>query len=194
MKNALGISSEDFLLKYTLPRKSKKGLPLVLLKMQDNAERTCPFVTSEGCIIYPDRPWSCRVYPVEEMTDDGKFRLTKFDFCLGFNEKKQWTIEEWKEDQGLKPYLAMEKAYKAVIESKSWDKIPVMKGEAWQMFYMACYNIDRFRQFLKVGQTLKRLRLPEERIRRIKEDDEELLRFAFEWVRFAILGEPIFII
>ncbi|MDL1957172.1 MAG: YkgJ family cysteine cluster protein [Candidatus Desulfofervidus auxilii] len=194
MKKALGISSEEFLLKYTLPRKGQKGLPLVLLKMRDNEEKSCPFVTPEGCIIYSDRPWPCRAYPIEQTPNEGKYRLIKFEFCQGFDEPKEWTIEEWKEDQGLNPYLAMEKAYRAVTESKGWERISMLKGEAWQMFYMACYNTDKFRTFLFTGQTLKRLKVPSERVQKIKEDDEELLKFAFEWVRFAILGEPIFII
>ncbi|MCD6319587.1 MAG: YkgJ family cysteine cluster protein [Candidatus Desulfofervidaceae bacterium] len=192
MKNALGISSEEFLIKYTLPRKGQKGLPVVLLKMQDDEKKSCPFVTAEGCTIYADRPWPCRAYPVEQTEEDGKYRLIKFPFCQGFEEKREWTVSEWKKDQGLNPYLEMEKAYREVTNSKGWERITLLKGEPWQMFYMACYNIDRFKMFVKESPFLKRLKIPQERWQRIKENETELLKFAFDWVRFAILGEPIF--
>ncbi len=35
-----------------------------ILKMLDDKERSCPFVTPEGCTIYTDRPANCRYYPV----------------------------------------------------------------------------------------------------------------------------------
>ena len=38
---------------------------------------------------------------------------------------------------------------------------------------------------------IKRI-VPKERLEKAKEDETELLKFAFEWVRFAILGEPVF--
>ncbi len=191
MKNALGISSEEFLVKYTLPRKGQKGLPVVLLKMEDNEEKTCPFVTPDGCTIYPDRPWPCRAYPIEQTEKDGEYHLIKFPFCKGFEEKREWTVEEWIEDQGLKPYLEMEKAYRTVTNSPNWERISYLKGEPWQMFYLACYNIDKFKLFVKESPMIKKI-VPKERLERAKEDETALLKFAFEWVRFTVLGEPVF--
>ncbi len=191
MKNALGISSEEFLVKYTLPRKGQKGLPLVLLKMQSNEENTCPFVRPDGCIIYSDRPWPCRAYPISQTEKDGEYTLIRFNFCKGFEEERKWTVSEWIEDQGLKPFLEMEKAYRKVTQSPNWERIAYLKGEPWQMFYLACYNIDKFKTFVKESPSIKRL-IPQERLRLIKESEVELLKFAFDWVRFAILGEAVF--
>ena len=134
MKNALGISSEEFLLKYTLPRKGQKGLPVLLLKMEDNEEKTCPFVTPDGCTIYPDRPWPCRAYPIEQTEKDGEYHFIKFPFCKGFEEEREWTVEEWIEDQGLKPYLEMEKAYRAVLTAPTGNVSPISKENHGKCF------------------------------------------------------------
>ncbi|MCK7466805.1 MAG: YkgJ family cysteine cluster protein [Desulfosudis oleivorans] len=40
--------------------------PDVLLRMAENAEKTCPFLTPEGCRVYPDRPDTCRTFPLEQ--------------------------------------------------------------------------------------------------------------------------------
>jgi Fe-S-cluster containining protein len=39
--------------------------PDVLLRMADNESRTCPFLSDAGCTVYPDRPDTCRTFPVE---------------------------------------------------------------------------------------------------------------------------------
>ena len=54
MKNALNISSGDFLANYSMSMIGDAGLPVVLLKMNDNDEKNCPFVTRQGCMIYPE--------------------------------------------------------------------------------------------------------------------------------------------
>ena len=45
MKNALGISSEDFIDQYTLPMTGMDaGLPMFALKMGEAPDKRCPFV------------------------------------------------------------------------------------------------------------------------------------------------------
>jgi Fe-S-cluster containining protein len=39
--------------------------PDVLLRMADNESKTCPFLSDAGCTVYPDRPDTCRTFPVE---------------------------------------------------------------------------------------------------------------------------------
>ena len=58
LRKALGISSYEFLEKYTLiiPKKNRL-IPLVVLKMNDE-DKKCPFVIEEGCRVYQERPWA----------------------------------------------------------------------------------------------------------------------------------------
>ncbi len=59
IRKRLNISSADFLDEYTIMRwKTGHGFPEVMLKMDTETKR-CPFVTSEGCSIYEDRPGAC---------------------------------------------------------------------------------------------------------------------------------------
>jgi len=65
LKRRLGISSGEFLKCYTSQHLGpESGLPIVSLTSADAKRLTCPFVTAEGCSVYPDRPSSCRIYPL----------------------------------------------------------------------------------------------------------------------------------
>ncbi|MGB6010266.1 MAG: YkgJ family cysteine cluster protein, partial [Desulfobacterales bacterium] len=64
LKRRLQLSSEAFLAVYTTPQLLEKtDLPVVTLKLMDDDMQSCPFVTDAGCIIYEDRPTTCRYYP-----------------------------------------------------------------------------------------------------------------------------------
>ena len=72
----LGISSTEFLEKYTLlPVQKDMNTPVVLLKMSEDEAKSCQFLTEEGCGVYTDRPWPCRMYPIglatSRDTEDG---------------------------------------------------------------------------------------------------------------------------
>jgi Fe-S-cluster containining protein len=66
LKNRLQLSSEEFLSIYTDPQLLEKtDLPVITLKLldddsSDSGKKVCPFVKKEGCIIYEDRPTTCR--------------------------------------------------------------------------------------------------------------------------------------
>ena len=74
LKRGIGISSDKFLEKYTIIiPKEKRLIPLVILKMNEEDKR-CPLVSQDGCTVYNDRPWPCRMYPLD-VNDDGTFSL-----------------------------------------------------------------------------------------------------------------------
>ena len=66
LKRRLGIYSTELLQRYSVrPFTKEQQLPVVLLRMQDDQPgKPCPFVTPQGCGVYEDRPWPCRMYPV----------------------------------------------------------------------------------------------------------------------------------
>ncbi|MDY7033205.1 MAG: YkgJ family cysteine cluster protein, partial [Thermodesulfobacteriota bacterium] len=65
MKNRLGISSGEFLEKYTYTYVDEvNSHPFAVLKVEDDDKGGCPFISSEGCGIYEDRPSNCRYYPI----------------------------------------------------------------------------------------------------------------------------------
>ena len=59
-----------------------------------------------------------------------------------------------------------------------------------ELFYMACYDLDKFRSFIFESSFLERFDLEPDLLQQLERDDEQLLQFAFRWLRFAVFGEP----
>ncbi|SPE28139.1 conserved hypothetical protein (qmoABC associated) [Acidobacteriia bacterium SbA2] len=57
------------------------------------------------------------------------------------------------------------------------------------MFYMACYDLDRFRRFVFESRFLELFEVDEARVEALRHDDEELLEFALQWLRFSLFQE-----
>jgi len=155
LKNNLGLSSSVFLDRFTLQHSGPQtGLPIVSLKPRDPIHRLCPFVTSSGCSVYPDRPSSCRMYPViRSVSRVGvtgetivKYMLIREPHCRGFDNRRSRTIAEWITDQELLTYNENNDVMAALISFKNSMNPGRLTGNAKQLFYTACYDIDRFRE------------------------------------------------
>jgi len=200
MKNRLGISSQEFLEKYTInPFTKTQKLPSVLLKMDQETKR-CQFVTREdGCTIYEDRPWACRMYPLGKASprdvssgtgsDREFYFLMAEDECLGVKEgKKTFTVKGWIEDQGIADYDEMGEYFKKVCLHPMLDEIDPTP-QKMEMFYMACYNLDNFRRFITESRFGHVYDVTEEEIEKAAADDVELLKFGIRWLLFGLFNE-----
>ena len=197
LKKRLNLTSEEFLAGFTLPRLLEKAdLPVVTLKQMDDERKSCPFVDDkEGCTIYADRPTTCRYYPLgvgnlsysgEKGEKDEFFFTVKEAHCFGFEEKKEWTVAEWREDQGVDLRDEINDGWmELIVRKKSLPPSMKLSEEAKKMFFMVCYNIDVFREFVFKSTFLQRYALPEDRVKEIESDDIELLKFGFEWLKAA---------
>lgn len=199
LKKQLGLSSTEFLDRYgAVEAFAHNNFPGVFLKMNDDEGRTCPFVAPQGCRVYPDRPGACRIYPVGRGSSKTKgqpetrelFFTIREDHCLGFSEPKSWSVETWMDDQGLAPYNAFNDLWMEIITRKGSLGAEDTVEKKLQMFFLASYNLDRFRQFVLQTRFLERFEVPEPMVKQIGEDDEALLRLALSWMRFALWGEP----
>ena len=155
MKKALNLSSGEFLEKYTIPLYLKdQKIRVVVLKMREDEDKTCPFVTPEGCQIYEDRPWPCRMYPLgmgspKAQGDDDFYFIAEKSFpCLGFEQDKEWTVQEWLNTQGADVYNNRSKSYKEITLHRFIQEGKGLGPSKDQMFYIACYDLDRFRRHL----------------------------------------------
>ncbi len=198
MKNRLGIPSVNFLKKYTdQETDSQTRFPMVRLKMNQDEKKTCPFVSSDGCTIYEDRPGACRIYPLGRAATKPdvrtnaleKFFLVVEDHCLGFQEDKVWTIEEWLKNEGVDEYNAMNDQWLEIItSSKSLgpkEGIP----RKLQMFFMASYNLDRFREFVFKTKFFELFNVEPDIKERLASDDIALMKYAFDWLKFSMFGD-----
>ena len=199
MRKALNLSSEEFLNKYTFtPFIDDQKIPLVLLRMQDNDQETCPLITSNGCSIYEDRPWSCRMFPLgmasaktAEQPDGLEFCfIVEEGFsCLGFNEDKEWTVAEWMKDQEIDLYDKKCEPYKEITLHKQLREGKELGTAKSHVFYITLYDLDRFRRLVLESTFLHRFDISEELVEKIKVDDEELLNFGYDWLKFSLFGE-----
>jgi Fe-S-cluster containining protein len=199
LKNQLHMTSDQFLDKYVdIVLRPTNFFPEVLLKMSDNTEKTCPFLDTPGCGVYPDRPDTCRTFPVEQGifydAEHDKTAPVYFfkppDFCLGQHEGTEWTTQTWSKDQDAVIYNKMTARWselKRLFQKDPWGS-QGPEGPKAKMAFMATYNIDQFRDFLFKSSFLKRYKVTSKILKQIRSDDVELMKFGFEWVKFYIWG------
>jgi Fe-S-cluster containining protein len=193
IRKALKMPSGEFLRRYTIALLGEEGLPIVVLKMNEDENKSCPFVTQDGCIIYEDRPWSCRMYPVFPVSSREEGFLIKEDSgCLGFKEDSKWTIKEWKKNQGIDIYDKMNESYKEITFHDFFKTNKLDSGRT-RLLYRACYDLNEFRRFLFETRFFDIYDVEKEVIEKIKEPtdggEEELLNFGYKWVRFNLFDE-----
>lgn len=198
MKKHLGLTSDEFLERYTfMPIERNQQYPVVMLEMVDSDKKQCPFVSeTEGCTIYEDRPWACRMYPVglaspkeDETKQDEFYFLMEESPCDGFGEPNEWTIRQWIEDQGIDEYNRMGELFKEIALHKGLRESKEIEPQKMEMFFLVCYNIDAFRRFVFNSRFLEMFDVDEETQERIRTDDIELYRFGLNWLKFSLFGE-----
>jgi hypothetical protein len=199
LKRALSLSSGEFLVKYTHPPLlADQKLPVVVLKMEDDERKSCPFVTSEGCKVYEDRPWSCRMYPLGVASSKTADRADGEEFCFivdegfacaGLKEGKEWTVAEWWKDQGIDLYDKKCEPYKEITLHRLLREGKALGPAKTHMFYLTCYDLDRFRGLIFQSSFFNRFDVEDEVIKKMKTEDEALLDFGFDWLRFSLFGE-----
>ncbi len=201
MKRRLGISSEEFLDRYTVMRIDEKSShPYAYLRMRNDPDRKCPFVVvPDGCAIYTDRPVSCRYYPVGQATlkksESGGVIHEEFYFfvreahCAGYKEKTEWTIESWKKDQEAAHYDDMNRGWKELLMRRDIPGRPGLDPKKQTQFFMASYDLDRFRRFVFESRFIDVFELDRDEVEKMKADDVALMKFAFKYLKYILMME-----
>jgi Fe-S-cluster containining protein len=207
LKNRLKLSSEEFLALYTEPQMLEKtGLPVITLKFikdedQDSDEKLCPFVRENGCLVYDDRPTTCRYYPLgvaslsykEESGADEFYFFVHEPHCLGFKEDQLWTVKQWREDQGVDIHDEINAQWTdLLVRKRSFPPNMQLTEKTRQMFFLVSYNIDKFREFVFESSFLKRYAIDESVLERIKDDEIALLKFGLKWLKWLLFKEGDF--
>lgn len=202
MKTRLGMSSGEFLDKYTKMKIDEKSShPYAYLAMKSDDERRCPFVSiPDGCAIYEDRPASCRYYPVGQATlkkanEQGELYYEEFYFfvreehCAGFEEQSDWTIASWREDQGSEHYDAMNREWKEILMRRNIPGLPPLDPKKQTQFFMASYDMDRFRSYVFESRFLDIFDVPSEEVEAMRKDETALMKFAFKYIKYIMMLE-----
>jgi hypothetical protein len=57
------------------------------------------------------------------------------------------------------------------------------------MFFMASYDLDKFRRFIFNSRFLDMFEVDEDELKGIKEDDVALMNFGFKYIKFLMMME-----
>ena len=199
MKKRLGITSTEFLKDYTVPYEMEKdGIAGIKFRPVDGGS-ACRFMKPEGCDIYDDRPTACRYYPVallsmrkqDEYVDRDSYAIVKEDHCKGHDEKRSLTIADYRKEQGLEEYDELARGWRQLVLKKksSGPSIGAPSLRSRQLFFMACYDVDRFREFVFSSSFTNLFELKPEEKEAFATDDDALMQFAFRFLRQVMFGE-----
>lgn len=200
LKQALNVHSAQLLKQYIrLVKGENPFFPTAMLKLSDDSGKACPFLTASGCSVYVDRPSACRTYPLERAVDrkpekrrnNEYYFLTRHSYCLGHCEERFYSVREWVRDQRLDNHNTM---------NELWTEIDTLfAGNPWQgeghggakqqLAFMVCYDIDSFRRLTEEKMIIDQFTISKEIRRRISQEDGELLKFGFEWLKLIFSGK-----
>ena len=199
LKQRLDLSSGEFLHKYTVPYELEPG-GITGVKLRPVEKGTaCQFMQPEGCGVYEDRPTACRYYPVallsmrkqDEYTDTSSYALVKEDHCKGHFEPRHLTIDEYRKEQGVEEYDELARGWRQLILKKKSSGPSVGKPtkRSLQLFFMVCYDTDRFREFVVSEGFTELYDLPADEMKKLLTDDTELMLFGFKFLKQVLFGE-----
>jgi hypothetical protein len=152
-------------------------------------------------MIYEDRPFSCRAYPLERaVARDGAknernvlFFIAEDPYCMGHKEYREWTVNGWSEDQEIQLFNDMNDLWvdiDTLFRTNPWGP-QGMDSPALKMAFMACFNVDEFKKFIFESTFLSRFDVSQDRIDRLKQSDVELMTFGFDWVKYFLTGKGL---
>ena len=115
--------------------------------------------------------------------------VEKGSMCLGVEEAQEWAISEWLEDQGIDTYNRKNEQYNSIVSNSLFNEVKELTWEQSQMLYVALYDLDRFRKLIFNSTFFDRFDIKEALKQKIKANDEDLLKFGYDWLRFSLFRE-----
>ena len=161
LRRATGLDSARLFEQFIIEEDDRDfPFPRHFLTMVDDGRASCPFVSDQGCRIYPFRPAACRSYPIGRAAlfsanaAQEQFVLVRESHCQGFAAgeacRQTYRPAEYLATQGL---TAINRCHDAVArllqrpEMKSF----VPNQEEKQLFILALCQTDLFRARLQDG-------------------------------------------
>ena len=124
-------------------------------------------------------------------TDEDSYFVVKEDHCLGHLEPKTQTIRDFRREQGLEDYDAINRDWRQIVLKKrsSGPTVGKPSERSMELFFLASYDIDGFRSFVSSLGFTELFELDPAEKQALIANDEALLRFAFRFLRQALFGE-----
>jgi Fe-S-cluster containining protein len=188
LRRRLGMTSGEFLRHYTitlLPEAS--GFPLLILRMDEKRDKKCPFVGPGGCTVYEDRPWSCRMFPLDKGEREGQYLfVASKDLCLGEDGAEEISVADYLLSQGVPHYEEVEERLRALGPEPGMLREPIRNPRLQHMCRMAMYDVDTFRRLVMESRFLEIFYVERDLLERIPTDDVAVLELGQRWLRFGL--------
>jgi hypothetical protein len=118
------------------------------------------------------------------------FFMVREAHCLGFEEDRSWTVLEWRQDQGVDTHDRINGQWtELVVRKRSFPPDMHWTEKVKQMFFMASYDIDRFRKFVFESSFLQRYPVDDATLAQLRSDDVALLEFGLKWLKGLLFKE-----
>lgn len=199
LKQRMALTSREFIDQYTTDfAMDGHGMPGLKLKTRDGST-ACINLTPQGCGVYSDRPAACRYYALgavsmrrkDSPVDEDSYFVVKEDHCLGHDEPTVQTVGEYRREQGVDEYDDINHEWRQIILKKrsSGPTVGKPSQRSLELFFLASYDIDGFRDFVKSPGFNEVFDLDPALEQEIAEDEVKLLRFGFRLLKQVLFGE-----
>jgi hypothetical protein len=100
-------------------------------------------------------------------------------------------VRDYRKEQGLEDYDAINREWRQIVLKKrsSGPTIGKPSERSMELFYLASYNLDGFRDFISTASFAELFELDPAEKQALLANDEQLLRFAFRFLKQALFGE-----
>jgi Fe-S-cluster containining protein len=157
LRQATGLASAELFERFIIEEEDGHfPFPRHFLTMVDDGRASCPFVSDQGCQIYPFRPAACRSYPIGRAalftgcSAREQFVLVKEKHCRGFAVGESYRPAEYLATQGL---TAINRCHDAVARLAQHPKMKnfTPSNEQKRLYVLALCQTDLFRADLAKG-------------------------------------------
>jgi uncharacterized protein len=114
--------------------------------------------------------------------------VVKEELCHGHGKGAECAVREFIDGQGVEPYDVMQSPFRRLLALAAEQK-EALTTDQCAMYYMALYDLDRFRRFVLETRFLNMFDVDEARVQAIRTDDEELLELAVDWLAFSLFQQ-----
>lgn len=199
LKRRLDMNSQEFVARHTVPFEMDfHGMPGLKLATKPGSQE-CRFLGENGCTVYEDRPSACRYYAIGSMdvrkvgsadVERGYF-LVKEPHCKGHEELKEQTVAEYRQQQGVEDYDAMNDEWRRLVLKKrsSGPTVGSPSARSMQLFDMCSYDMDSLRNFMQTDGFKDVFALGEDEYQTLLDDEDKRLQFAYRFLRQVLFGE-----
>lgn len=199
LKKRLGVTARELIDRATTDyAMDAHGMPGLKLATRSDSS-ACVFLTPEGCGVYEDRPSACRYYALgllsmrkkDAASEEDTYFAVKEDHCLGHFEDRVQTVRRYREEQGVEEYDRMNREWRQIVLKKrsAGPAIGAPSARSLQLFFLASYDVDGFRQFVASPGFVSLFDLDPAAHAELLADDEKLLHFAYRYMKQALFGE-----